>query len=87
MTSRDFVYWIQGFLEVGGPSEISKSQLDTIRRHLNMVFYHEIDPSFGDKDHQAKLQRIHDTIDKADAEKPKLKPPLDPGSRDLLIKC
>lgn len=24
-----------------------------------MVFYHEIDPSYGDKEHQGKLQSIH----------------------------
>jgi hypothetical protein len=46
MTSRDFCYWLQGFMELreGGP--ISSAQADMIRRHLALVFIHEIDPSF-----------------------------------------
>jgi len=59
MTSRDFVYWFQGFLEIGDPLQISSAQLDVIKRHLAMVFVHEIDPSMGDKKHQDLLDHIH----------------------------
>ena len=39
--------------------EINPEQLQEIRRHLRMVFVHEIDPSFG-KD-QNDLHKIHDS--------------------------
>lgn len=58
MTSRDFAYWMQGFFEISGSSELSKDQVELIKKHLNMVFYHEIDKSFG-KD-QAPLTQIHE---------------------------
>ena len=62
MTSRDFCYWLQGFFEIAG-SEITilnTDQIDMIKRHLALVFKHEIDPSYGDEEHQAELQQIHD---------------------------
>ncbi len=60
MTSRDFVYWLQGFAELtDGPPD--KNQWDIIQRHLNLVFVHEIDPSMPDKD--GKLQKTHDGKD------------------------
>jgi len=60
MTSRDFCYWLQGFMEVGNPSEMSPGQIATIQNHLNMVFFHEIDPSMGPDSHQDHLQHLHD---------------------------
>jgi hypothetical protein len=61
MTSRDFCYWLQGFLEISGDigSEIklNSKQIDTIKNHLNLVFKHEIDPSFGED--QDELNQIH----------------------------
>lgn len=59
MQSRDFVYWFQGFLEIGNPKEITEEQLVVIKKHLNMVFTHEIDPSMGDEEHQQQLNNIH----------------------------
>lgn len=59
MTSRDFCYWLQGMLELSGATELDARQTDLVRRHLNMVFVHEIDPSFP-KDQQAALQAAHD---------------------------
>jgi hypothetical protein len=59
MTSRDFCYWLQGFFEVSGAKEISPTQTQIIRNHLNMVFVHEIDPSHGTKAHQDKLGKVH----------------------------
>lgn len=49
MTSRDFCYWLQGYFELN----------HAIRRHLSMVFKHEIDPSAGDTSHQAILNELH----------------------------
>lgn len=59
MTSRDFVYWLQGLFELGEPLTLNKKQTEAIRRHLAMVFIHEIDPSMGDDEHQGKLNSIH----------------------------
>lgn len=60
MTSRDFVYWLQGFLEINGePTVLSIKQVQIIQNHLNMVFKHEIDPSFGDEKAQTELSEIH----------------------------
>ena len=59
MTSRDFVYWLQGFFEIAKPNSISSEEIQMIQKHLNMVFIHEIDPSHGDKEHQDKLNETH----------------------------
>ncbi|HEY3799531.1 MAG TPA: hypothetical protein VGL58_14355 [Caulobacteraceae bacterium] len=45
MQSRDFCYWLQGFFELSGDvTTISAEQAAMIRRHLDMVFHHEIEP-------------------------------------------
>lgn len=69
MTSRDFAYWLQGYFEIkeqdGNPKiyELNKSQVEMIKRHLALVFKHEIDPSMGDKNHQNELNNIHNDFD------------------------
>lgn len=65
MTSRDFCYWLQGLFELGYYRTLSEEQVVVIRNHLNMVFYHEIDPSFP-KEQQEELQHIHDANIKRD---------------------
>lgn len=61
MKSENFCYWLQGYFEILGKSEsLTTEQVDCIKRHLNMVFYHDLDPKMGDKSHQQKLQEIHD---------------------------
>jgi len=62
MTSRDFCYWLQGFFEINGDDTVNltEGQLKCIKRHLNMVFIHEIDPSMGDEKHRRVLQDAHD---------------------------
>jgi hypothetical protein len=59
MTSRDFCYWLQGYFEVSQCNQIHPHQVESIQKHLNLVFTHEIDPSMGDAEHQAKLNKIH----------------------------
>lgn len=65
MRSRDFCYWLQGFFEISSINDhgnaLSPKQVECIRRHLDMVFYHEIDPSMGDQEHQDTLTEIHDS--------------------------
>jgi hypothetical protein len=59
MTSRDFCYWLQGMFELGKPVQLTVEQTELVRRHLNMVFIHEIDPSMGDEKKQAALNNAH----------------------------
>lgn len=61
MTSRDFCFWLQGLFELGGDnaSFLNEDQTDSIKKHLGLVFEHEIDPSMGPKEHQEKLNQIH----------------------------
>lgn len=63
MTSRDFCFWLQGYLEIdkeaGGPLKpIDPKQRACIERHLALVFKHEIDPSFP-KEQQNELNKTH----------------------------
>lgn len=65
MTARDFCYWLQGFFEIRGSLDVphgalTHQQVEMIRRHLALVFKHEIDPSQGTPEQQAELQTIHD---------------------------
>lgn len=65
MTSRDFCYWLQGYFEVaeensgGNTLPLSFTQIDCIKKHLALVFKHEIDPSAGTPSHQEALNDIH----------------------------
>lgn len=59
MTSRDFAYWLQGFFEIAQPETATAEQLAMIKQHLSLVFVHEIDPSQGGPEEQAKLNGIH----------------------------
>lgn len=62
MTSRDFAYWLQGFLEISNPQTISESELKVIKDHLQLVFVHEIDPSINEgktPDQVSHLNDIH----------------------------
>lgn len=92
MKSRDFVYWLQGFFELhsAGPKRpephddmsLSGYQVELIRRHLALVFKHEIDPEGGDAEQQAILNTIHGP--------PKEKPQLgsaDPLNPNFIMRC
>ncbi len=62
MTGRDFVFWLQGYFEMNDGSEsLSKDQTRILKKHLALVFKHEIDPSMGDAKHQSELNEIHET--------------------------
>jgi hypothetical protein len=59
MKSVEFCYWLQGFFELSETSEgLIARQADLIKRHLNMVFVHEIDASYP-AEQQEKLNGIH----------------------------
>jgi hypothetical protein len=58
--STEFCYWLQGYFELSPPGvALTAEQTDMVRRHLNLVFKHEIDPSYGDEKQQAELNAIH----------------------------
>lgn len=58
MTSRDFCYWLQGYFELSNDNTVPADKVQMIRRHLTLVFKHEIDPSIPDP--TGELQKIHD---------------------------
>ncbi len=37
MNERDFVYWLQGYLEVSNANELDESQLQIVKDHLALV--------------------------------------------------
>jgi len=61
MTARDFAYWLQGFFELtkDDGKGLTPEQTELVKRHLNLVFAHDIDPSMGPKEHQVELNNIH----------------------------
>lgn len=67
MTSRDFCFWLQGSFELSDTDELTVKQVKLIKKHLNMVFKHEIDPSMGDEKHQNELNEIHSDIKPSDS--------------------
>lgn len=43
MKARDFCFWLQGFFELtGGQIALTYEQTAVIKRHLDMVFKHDI---------------------------------------------
>ncbi|MRS61756.1 hypothetical protein [Larkinella terrae] len=60
MTSRDFCFWLQGFFEISNVAYLDASQTSVIKKHLDLVFYHEIDPSYSDDPRvQQQMNQIH----------------------------
>ena len=46
MNAIDFCFWLQGYFEIHGKTEVTAEQAAIIKNHLNLVFKHEIDPSY-----------------------------------------
>jgi len=59
MKADNFVYWLQGFMELQDPETINKEQLDDIKAHLKIAFKYDIDLRYGDAKQQKKLSDIH----------------------------
>jgi hypothetical protein len=61
MRSIEFIYWLQGFFELSESNTLSEKQVEIVKNHLKLVFYHEIDPSYSsDPQVQEEMQMIHD---------------------------
>lgn len=62
MKSVEFCYWLQGLFELSPERVLALSapQTEIIRRHLALVFAHEIDPIYGrHSEVQENLNAIH----------------------------
>lgn len=75
-------------------SEETDAYLEWQKSTEALVFKHEIDPSYGEAEHQAKLSEIHETAKKAqktaeeakaEAEKAVKHPPT--SMKDVPIRC
>lgn len=63
MKSTEFCYWLQGFFELSDSKELTPKQVECIKNHLNLVFVHEIDPSYSkDEKVQNILHNIHNGV-------------------------
>jgi hypothetical protein len=65
MTSQEFAYWLQGFFEISGDNvkTLDETQVLIIKNHLNLVFFHEIDPSYTkEPEKQETMQNLHDGL-------------------------
>ena len=97
MTSREFCYWLQGYFEIGhapgASGGLNPAQVDQVKKHLALVFVHEIDPSYP-ANQQAKLDAIHEsggTIEQKIAaaleEHETKKPHSLPDPKGLVMRC
>ena len=77
MRSVEFCFWLQGFFELSESEQLTPRQVEIIKNHLKLVFYHDIDPSYSNNPEvQEVMQAIHDGTPK---------PPKRQGP--LIVKC
>ena len=72
MKTTEFCYWLQGMFELSGVTSLDERQTDLIKKHLNMVFLHDIDQSYPESQQEA-LSAAHQGTG--------------PWSDDTLIRC
>jgi hypothetical protein len=78
MKSVEFCFWLQGFFELSETEQLTPRQVEIIKNHLKLVFYHEIDPSYSDDAAvQDEMQAIHDGTPKKKRDNP----------GNILVKC
>lgn len=86
MKSSEFCYWLQGYFEINGESGkgLTPLQAERVRRHLALVFIHELDDQAdgGDVEVKAALQAIHDG-----AQKPAKPPIKHSGDSEKTYRC
>lgn len=92
------MYWLQGCLEMreaaaradggDGKAPMSADEVECIKRHLAMVFLHEIDPSMGGPEEQKKLDEAHaPKPPKGQHGNEHLRPPSSGGGREPVMRC
>lgn len=47
MTPENFCYWLQGFIEIGNPENITAAEIQVIKDHLQLVFKKETPVRMG----------------------------------------
>jgi hypothetical protein len=69
MEARDFVYWMQGALELGQLKELNETQVKIVQDHLNLVLkkvtptYNTPQmPSIGIRPFAPGQHQIHDAV-------------------------
>ena len=60
MKSQEFCYWLQGMFELSYATSLDTHQTAIIKKHLAMVFLHDIDPSYP-QEQQAVLNALHNS--------------------------
>ena len=63
MTSTNFIYFLQGYMELTDPETISEKDLEMIKGHLKLAFRDDIDPSMGNYEHQMELSAAHEGME------------------------
>ena len=58
MKSTEFCYWLQGLFELSDVKNLDEKQTSLIKKHLDLVFFHEIDKSYPEEQ-QLILNHIH----------------------------
>lgn len=48
MTPENFCYWLQGFFEISGTTELTKEQVVMIEEHLQLIFNKQTKKSVKD---------------------------------------
>lgn len=61
MKATEFVYWLQGLFELSDVKSLNEVQTQIIKNHLKMVFFHDIDPKYGDEQHKQSLHKLHES--------------------------
>ena len=88
MKSVEFCYWLQGLFELGNPVSLNEQQTLLIKKHLNMVFVHEIDGSYP-QEQQKALSDAHNNkyvgLDQAWDEEDQFRPPR--PSQQYGVRC
>lgn len=56
MNAENFCYWLMGYFELHGAVGMGADQTKCVKRHLDLVFVHDLDPRAVTE----KLQEIHD---------------------------
>lgn len=48
MSPENFVYWLQGYLELSDSKDLDSNQLDIVKDHLKLVF-NKVTPAYREK--------------------------------------
>ena len=61
MKAREFCYWLQGMFELSNVTNLDIETTKKIKNHLDMVFIHDIDPSYPEG---VELDKAHNGFER-----------------------